>query len=105
MKKLISDARSRHAARSTALRDGEYDLLPSLEALMGMINLEAAIELINYESGCGAEMWEYFRGPEFELVIDDFWGEPGILAVLEFIATNGWEYVYDMVGLIHLLRR
>jgi len=100
--KLITDTRARHAGR-VALREGEYDVLPSIEALLALLNVEALLELMQYESGCGADMWEYLRGEEFELVIDDFWGEPGILGILEFIATNGFEYIYDMVGLVHLL--
>jgi len=103
IRKLISDARSRHAVGVVVVRDGEYDLLPSLEGLIGLIDIAAAIELINYESGCGAEMWEYLKSPDFELVIDDFWGEPGILGVLEFMHTNGFELVYDLIGLMHLL--
>jgi len=101
IQKLISnysDAKTQRASR-----EGEYDVLPSIERLLALINLDAAIELIGYESSCGAETWEYLRGPEFELVMDDFWSEPGILGIFEFIATNGFEYIYDFVGLIHLV--
>lgn len=45
-----------------------------------MIDMDAAFELIGLETGCGKELREYLQG-NFSYVIDDFYAEPGIMAV------------------------